>query len=403
MTGKSLFGTRKIAQIFFVWLVIRVLTSLTAIFASPLRSLTDLERSLSVWPPSSPFSLWFTRSFLSPFERWDVKWYIKIVSEGYTRLSGTAQFHPLYPMSAKIFNSFGLNPLASLFLVSTITSLVLLFSFYLLARLDLPENDALFALLLFIVAPPSFVIFAPYPEGLFLVFAIGCLYFARYQKWWLASLAGALAVLTRQQGLLLIIPILWEYWEAMHRKWQECLKEWKAWFAFSLIPLAMISWISYRAITLNDLRPDFSSFNSFIYSVLISPHADQVVPEQVFLPPWLTVWHALEKLFSSPDSDIIVNLVGALLFVIIFVMTWPHLRVSYRIYSLLIVLISLSYYTGFPHPTMGLLRHLVLAFPIFIGIPSILRRPSSRLVWLTASALGLVILVTLYVLEAWVV
>ena len=390
-------------QIFLIWIVIRIINSLFAIVASPLRRLTDLERSISIWPPSTPIQAWLNRLFLAPFERWDAKWYIKIVSQGYVHLDGAAQFHPLYPATAAIFHQFGISPLASLMLVSTIASLILFFAFHQLARLDLSKEDTVFALLLLAVSPPSFVFFAPYPEGLFLIWTVACFYWSRQQKWWLASLAGALAVLTRQQGLFLIFPLVWEFWEARQRNLRTCLADWKNWLSFSMIPLAMFGWISYRALYLNDLQPKIANLNAFIYSVIISPKANQVVPDQVFLPPWQTLWLASEKLFTAPDADLITNLVGSLLFVAIFILVWPAIRPSYRIYSLVIILVSFSYYTGNTHPTMGLLRHLMLAIPVFIGIPSLFHKPGHRLAFITASAAGMIFLLILYVFEAWVV
>ena len=391
-------------QIFLVWLIVRILTSLSAILASPLRKLTDLERIIPIWPPSTPISTWLARLFMAPFERWDVKWYIKIVTQGYTQLNGTTQFHPLFPSIAATVHKLGISPLASLMLVSSISSIALFYAFHRLARLDLnSKEDTLFALLAFSLSPTAFILFSPYPEGLFLLWAVICLYYARHQNWWLASIAGALAVLTRQQGLFLILPILWEYWESNQRSWHESLNNWKDWLSFFMLPLAMLSWIGYRALALNDLRPNFSSINSFIYSVLVSPTADQVVPDQVFLPPWQTIWFALEKLIVAPDVDLITNLVGGLLFVLFFVLVWPYLRISYRIYSLAIILVSFSYYTGSIHPTMGLLRHLMLAIPVYIGVPFLIRKTGMRLAFTLISAAGMLFLLTLYVLEAWVV
>lgn len=78
------------------------------------------------------------------------------------------------------------------------------------------------------------------------------------------------------------------------------------------------------------------------------------------------------------------------------------MRMSYRIYSVLITLVSFSYYTGPTHPYMGLLRHLYLAFPVFIGAAPILNRPWKRALTLGLSFIGSMYLVMVYVLEAWV-
>jgi Gpi18-like mannosyltransferase len=390
-------------QIFVVWFIFRILTSLSALLASPLRKLTELERTVPVWPPSSPFSPWLTRILLAPFERWDAEWYIRIIATGYGHGDGTAQFHPLYPWIASIFYELGLSPLLSLMIVGSAASLALFFLFYRLARLDLNHADAITGLLFFAISPTAFILYAPYPEGLFLLCSVACIYWARQRKWWLASLAAGLAVLTRQQGVLLIFPLLWEFFDAYEFQWKNTLKAWRHWLSFSLIPLALMVWIIYRAVFLSDVQADFSNVNSLIYSVFISPNADKVVPEQAFLLPWQTIGLMLEKVINAPDLDVIVNLVGGLFFILMLILAWPYMRMSYCIYCLVIFLVSFSYYTGSLHPTMGLLRHLMLAFPIFIGLPLALRKPVLRLSWAAVSGLFMFFLLGLYVFESWVV
>jgi hypothetical protein len=390
-------------QVFLIWFIVRILTSLAALLASPLRKLTDLERTVSVWPPSGSISTWLIRLILSPLERWDVHWYIRIVVNGYGPGDGSTQFHPLYPLAASALYKLGVSPLLSLVLVSSIASLLLFFFFYRLALLDLSQKDALTSLLLFAIFPTSFILFAPYSEALFLLCAVACFYWARQRMWWLAGLAGAFAVLTRQQGVLLIFPLIWEYLSECNFEWKNCLQSWKQWLSLIMIPLALFGWIIYRSVLLSDVQPDLTNFNSFIYSVLISPHADKVVPQQAFLPPWQVIGRIVEKTVMAPDPDILVNILGSLIFIAILIAAWPHMRMSYRIYCLIIYLVSLSYYTGSVHPAMGLLRHLMLAFPIYLSLPLIIRKPLLRLSWATVSGLALCFLVFLYVLESWVV
>ncbi len=52
-----------------------------------------------------------------------------------------------------------------------------------------------------------------------------------------------------------------------------------------------------------------------------------------------------------------------------FVFSWRYLRTSYKIYALAVVLIALSLHTGVSlNPYISLPRHLVPAFPVFLGI-----------------------------------
>ena len=145
-------------------------------------------------------------------------------------------------------------------------------------------------------------------------------------------------------------------------------KKWRSWATFTLAPLAYLGWIIYRAIAINDVNPDFSSPQRFIYSVMISPATFNILDQQQFLPPWLAIWKAVVILWSgqvhwAAYGDVVL---GAL-FIGMFVFGWPCLRTSYRIYSLAIILVALSFHTGQINPYISLPRHLLLAFPVFMG------------------------------------
>ncbi len=385
-----------------LWILLRILTSIIAGIASSIRPLTSIELRIPFYPPSAPLSDWLDRAFLSPWLRWDAEWYQRIVIQGYSATDGTAQFHPLYPWLGTILTRIGFSPLFSLLVISALAGIILLYFFFKLAKLDLQSKDATFALMLFCFAPPAFILFAPYPEALFLLWVVLCIYFARLKKWWLASLMGGLATLTRQQGIILLIPVAWELWENFNRNPGSLTKYWREWFALTLIPLGYLIWLIYRAFFLFDLKIDWGSVHGFIYSFLISSSASQVVQVQQFLWPWQAIYLSFTKLISQPDLDIWVNLATSILFLVLFALSWRYMRTSYRLYAFLITWISFSYYTGPVHPYMGLARHLFLAFPIFIGLASLIRKPWLRIMILTISAIGMSSLEVLYVIKTWI-
>jgi Gpi18-like mannosyltransferase len=257
-------------------------------------------------------------------------------------------------------------------------------------------------MLLFAFAPPAFIVFAPYSEAVFLLAAVLCMIFLRQRSWWLAGLMGGLAALTRQQGIILFIPMAWELWENAEQQAVNLRQQWRDWLALILIPLGLILWLIYRAFFLNDLRANFSNFHEFLYSITISPSATKVVPMQQFIWPWLGIKNAFLNLIFQPDIDIWVDIIAAVLFVILLALTWRKMRLSYRLYSLMITIISFSYYTGIVHPYMGLPRHLFLAFPVFIGLPALAINRWMRLLLIGLSIITMSFMLILYVLEAWV-
>jgi Gpi18-like mannosyltransferase len=369
---------------------------------SSIKPILPIETNIPLLPPSIPISEWLNRVFLSPWMRWDAVWYERIVTQGYSAADGTAQFHPLYPWMAVPFTWLGFSPTLSLLIVSALSGIALYTFFLKLARYDLPPNDAIFALLLFAFAPPAFILFAPYSEALFLFAAVLCMIFLRQRSWWLAGLMGGLATLTRQQGIFLLVPMAWELWEEGDRKVASIRRYWRDWFALILIPIGMLLWLVYRAVFLNDLQVNFSNFQEFVYSVLVSPSATKVVSIQQFIWPWLALKFTFIKLFTQSDLDIWVNIIVGAIFLIILGITWRKMRVSYRLYSLVISLVSFSYYTGPIHPYMGLPRHLLLAFPIFIGLAALTDNKWMRLLFVGFSSGGMLFLLGLFVLNAWV-
>ncbi|MFZ2098144.1 MAG: hypothetical protein WAV05_16035 [Anaerolineales bacterium] len=339
---------------------------------------------------------------MSPWMRWDALWYQRIAIQGYSATDGTAPFHPLFAWLATPLIRIGICPSLSLLMISSLAGIALFYCFFKLAQLDLLPNDASFALILLAFAPPAFILFAPYPEGLFLLTSVLCLFFARQKLWWLSGLMGGLATLTRQQGLFLFFPMIVELWENSQRELKVLIKKWRDWITLGLIPVGMLVWLLYRAFFINDVQISTSNFQEFIYSALISPSATQVVPTQKFIWPWQAFYYSFLKLVTQPDLDVWVDLITGIFFLIILAITWKKMRLSYRVYSLVIALVSFSFYTGSAHPYMGLSRHLFLAFPIFIGLATSINKMWARFLVVGFSAISMFFLLLLYGLNTWV-
>jgi Gpi18-like mannosyltransferase len=388
-------------QLIGLWLLLRVLTSVVALVPSIVVRRVDaefspLELNLPAWPPSFPLTTWLDRVLVQPWFRWDAKYYIWAMTRGFSVQDGSASFHPLLTLLAKPIYYVTGSPLFALLLVATLATLALYFSFYRLARFDLNDDLAFRATILFAVFPESYVFYAPYTESIFLLFSVLLFYFARERRWLLAALCGALATLARQQGLFLIVPLVMELWSD---------KERRSW-AFStvlLIPLAYGLWIVYRTFALADSYPDLSSLHGLIYSTVISPSSFHVVAEQDFLFPLHALYLAFVKLWHEHNVPTITDLVVAALVVTITVVSWRHLRNSYRVYVLIILIISFAHHTGMrvSSPYMGLPRHLLLAFPIFIGLaPRVTPYAMNKL--FKVGLLGFLLLTFFHCLRVWV-
>lgn len=161
-------------------------------------------------PPATPA----TRGpgFLGVWERFDTNWYISIATHGYS-LPQQIAFFPLYPLLIKIVSVLtGGNALYAALLISNLSALTALIALGGFAAWEARDASlARWAMLALLIYPFSFFLFAAYTEGLFITFSALCLLFARQGRWrWAAALA-LLAGATRPTGVVLIIPLAWEW------------------------------------------------------------------------------------------------------------------------------------------------------------------------------------------------
>jgi Gpi18-like mannosyltransferase len=371
-----------------LWVGLRIFTLIWASLCSGVRPMNDREKTIALWPPTHSYSAWAERVIVAPWQRWDAHYYVAIVEHGYQADNGTTQFHPLLPLLAKPFfwsAAFGL------LIVSSLASLAFVIAFYRLASLDIANSET--AARLMLAFPVSFILFAPYTESLWLLFAVLSFWYTRKNQMWLAGAAGALAVLARQQGVFLIVPLAYELWARRDRRWQ-------SWAALGLIPLALAGWMVYRGIYFSDIHPDFSSFNSLLYTTVLAPSATKVVEVQAMLPPWEALWKAITITQQHATRGNVLNLLLGAVFVIIAILAWRRMRPSYRILTVILFAVAFAYHTGPETPYMGLPRHLLLAFPIFIGSAPALERFKNPVA--AVFMFSMIALMFFYVFQAWV-
>jgi hypothetical protein len=343
----------------WIWFILRVYTVLCSVIAANIANM----QLIAIW------------------ERWDAVYFVRIAGAGYSALDGTTTFHPLFPWLARPLTLIGVAPVVTLLLVSSAATLALYQALERLASLDQDRTRARTATLLFAFWPASYVLYLPYTESLCLLFAVLCLLYARLGRWWVAGVAGALAALTRQQGLFLLAPLAWELLASEGYSFKKALARWRSWLSFSLIPSAYLGWVLYRILAVDHVKPDFSSLNNLISSTLLSPASHILVKDHSFIWPWKAAYLAMERALSLSYFNPWIDLGLGFLFLLLIVLAWRDLRASYRVWVVLIAVVSFSFHTGMT-PTGGaylsLPRHLLLAFPVFIGLAG---RIGERRLW----------------------
>jgi len=156
-------------------------------------------------------------SWLSIWGVWDTGRYLDIAEHGYsTALTGgrpqpNYAFFPLYPLLIRLVGGLLGDTFVAGIIVSNLLLLLGSVLLYRLVRLDADEPTALRTVKYLFLFPSAFVLSGVFAESLFLALSVAAFFSARRGRWALAGLSGFLAALTRQIGVLIIIPLAYEY------------------------------------------------------------------------------------------------------------------------------------------------------------------------------------------------
>ena len=156
----------------------------------------------------------FFESFDSMWNKWDSIHYLNLAKNGYSVSGENAKlivFYPFYPLLVRIAAVILKNHLLSGVVVSNLCLGVGCYYLYKLVKIDFDEETALRSVKYMLIYPFSFFFGIAYTESTFVALSIMALYYMRKNKWFLAGICGFFAALTKNQGIILIIPAVMEY------------------------------------------------------------------------------------------------------------------------------------------------------------------------------------------------
>ena len=160
-------------------------------------------------------------------------------------------FPPLYSWIVRLISPVYLSSIRAGFFVSNINAILSGIVLYLLVLHDQDRRSAVRALWYYSILPPSFLLTCTIPASTFLLLSLLSVYCARRRFFGASALLGAMAALTERVGIVLTVPLLLEFFNAMTDEykalpevtWRFYLKKGLIGAAFILVPLGFITYL----------------------------------------------------------------------------------------------------------------------------------------------------------------
>jgi hypothetical protein len=342
---------------------------------------------------------------MNTWSHWDGEHYVALAMGGYLHPPDNVSpaFFPLYPLLMRSFAEFFGGPVSIevLSLWGPLLSLLFLpFALYFVYQIALDGFDegvargAVLALALF---PTTFFLNAAYTESLFLALSAGSLWALRVRKdLLLACVLAALASATRNVGVFLVVPLVFEWVKDMERY------RWRGIYLLAA-PGGLLAYMGYLWVRFGDPL--------LFYSAQASWGRQATGPLDTAGRAWGSAVEGAGRLldpglWADPAlGNTVDHLAGAgnffnlaffVLAVVALLAGLRYLPLSLTAYGLLLVAPATLF--GTPgSPLMGTPRYVLVAFPVFIVLGLLYKNRLLFGGWLSLSALASVALCALFV------
>jgi hypothetical protein len=341
--------------------------------------------------------------FLSYWAHWDGAWYSEIATEGYwARDPASTAFFPLFPLLVRFGALFGGGPAVWGVLISLFSTLFALFFFYRIAGDLFDERVARASTVVLAFFPTAFYLNAVYTEALFLAFTTGSIWAARVRKnMLLAAVFGALAAATRNLGVVLVLPLLFEWWWERRRYGTGGLA------AIGIVPAGLLGYVAYLWAGFGDPLVFYKQQEEYWGRVPANPL-------DTIRVAWATANEGLVHILNpgslffdtsaapALETSNTLNLLFLVLLLVVVGMGFALLPPGLSTYAFLMAFLPLIAPSPV-FPLMSLPRFMLGAFPVFLVLGYLVSRRRAVLVpWLIFSvALG-VALAAMFATWRWV-
>ena len=294
-----------------------------------------------------------TVPFIDKLIKWDAHWYTYTAQYGYDKQN--IVFFPVLIVLLRLCGELGLHVGVCGFVLCNLFAFASFHYLYLVFRQDFCERIARRAVWMYAVMPTSFFLNTIYTEPLFLAFSLAALYYLRKNQWRTAGFAAALAAVTRNIGIFLIVAMLYEV--IMRRNHGREVAQWR--WAFLLPPAALAGFMVYNYWQVG-------SAAAFLEG--------QQAWGRTFAYPWINVWNnvlLIKDHFPEIEPGIVLDLfLVSLCFVAMLLLTGSNRFRIRRSYLLLgwiwfaVPLLSTSPW----FPLYSMARFVLVVFPLYIFI-----------------------------------
>ena len=290
-------------------------------------------------------------------------------------------FPPLYSWIVRLISPFYLSSIRAGFFVSNINAILSGIVLYLLVLHDSDRRSAVRALWYYSILPPSFLLTCTIPASTFLLLSLLSIYCARRRFFIPASLLGALAALTERIGIVLVVPLLLEFFNDMTGEyrslsevtWRFYLKKGLVGATFVLVPLGFVTYLAIN----RSVGGSFFTYVEYLEELYSSRFALFYRACGVQTGKLIEAYHAFD--IGKAYGLYLPSLLFAVGSLALLFTKGKELRVSYLAYFMVYYPVILSQTSVMDAP-----RQLFCCFPVIIAM---MRLTKNRLVDLLLSLL----------------
>jgi hypothetical protein len=313
------------------------------------------------WYGSPPAGSGWQGLLVGPWLRGDAVYYAQIATDGYVPAGTTAGplgvFYPLFPLLARgLMPVLGGQPVMAGLAVNAMLTVVALVLLRSLVGDEAGPRAARSVTMLICASPAAFFLLAPLSEATFFTFTLATVVAARRGRIGVASLLAVGATLSRDQGILVMIPLAAAALQRARARLAEgrCPLQWSD----ASLALAPLSFLAFQV---------YLTGHGYGQGTL---GAEAVYMHTHLAAPWSSIAQSVALVVSRADAPELVNLVAVILLAASIPVMWRRLRRSDTAYAVASLLVVVCHVGGFS-PLESALRFTVMTYPIWLLLGSV--------------------------------